>query len=235
MNEPKPASKSAISSDEVPRYIVPICHEQVGIIFEDDDILLINKPAFLLSVPGRSPQNKDSVHSRLNEKYGTVLLLHRLDLDTSGIMVFAKTRLAQQHIARGFQKRAIHKRYVAVVHGLIDADEGTINLPIGPDWNNRPRNKIDHEEGKEAITHWQVMERDTAGNRTRLLLTPVTGRSHQLRLHTKAIGHPIIGCDLYAPPDIEALSPRLLLHACELGFYHPTTDEWRIYHSEVPF
>lgn len=235
MSDNKTASKRAISPDEKPKYIVPVCHEQVGIIFEDEHLLLVNKPAFLLSVPGRGPLNKDSVLSRLNEQYGEVFLLHRLDLDTSGIMVFAKTRLAQKHIARGFQKRAIHKRYVAVVNGIMNDKTGSINLPIAPDWDNRPRNKIDYDEGKEAITHWQVLEQDTAKQTTRLLLTPITGRSHQLRLHTKAIGHPILGCDLYAPPNVEAMSPRLLLHACELGFHHPITDKWTLYTSAVPF
>lgn len=222
-------------SDEAPYYIVPPCREPVREIYRDDDLLVVEKPAFLLSVPGRGPENRDSVLTRLEEQEDSIYLLHRLDLDTSGIMLFARTRLAQKRIARGFQKRAVKKRYEAVVDGLIEEENGSIDLPIAPNWQDRPRNKICHEKGKPALTHWQVLERNEKAQTTRLELKPVTGRSHQLRLHMKAFGHPILGCDLYAPPEIEAKSERLLLHACEISFYHPITDDWMTLQSPVPF
>lgn len=223
--------------DEKPYYIVPPCHEPVITRYQDDAILIVEKPAFLLSVPGRGPENHDSVFSRLKHQYGEdgVLLLHRLDLDTSGLMVFAFTKEARRRIARAFQKRAVEKRYIAVVDGLMDADEGRIDLPIAPDWQNRPRSKIAAENGKAALTHWRVLQEDRQAGTTRLELRPVTGRSHQLRLHLKAIDHPILGCDLYAPPDVEAKSARLLLHAESISFHHPMTDEWITFTSSVPF
>lgn len=221
--------------DERPYYIVPPCQEPVTTLFQDDAILIVEKPAFLLSVPGRGPENADSVFSRLQAQYGDVYLLHRLDLDTSGLMVFARTRLAQKRIARSFQTRAVDKRYIAVVDGLMQADSGSIDLPIAPDWHNRPRQKICYDNGKHALTHWKRLDEDRNANTSRLELHPVTGRSHQLRIHLKESGHPILGCDLYAPPDVLAKSPRLLLHAQSLAFHHPVTDEWLTFTSPAPF
>jgi tRNA pseudouridine32 synthase/23S rRNA pseudouridine746 synthase len=218
-----------------PYHVIPPCHEPVVEIYRDDVLLIVEKPAFLLSVPGRGPEKRDSVLTRLEDENDEVYLLHRLDLDTSGLMVFARTRLAQKRIARAFQKRAVKKRYEAIVAGLMDSESGRIDLPIAPDWKSRPRNKISHETGKPALTHWQVLSENRQQKTSHLALMPETGRTHQLRLHLQAIGHPILGCDLYAPPDVEALSPRLLLHACELAFHHPITDEWVTFHSSAPF
>ena len=150
-------------------------------------------------------------------------------------MVFALTAQAQSRLSRLFQLRTVQKRYQAVVHGLVEHDSGSIDLPLIADWPNRPLQKVCHETGKNALTHYRVLERDIPGNRTRLLLSPVTGRSHQLRIHCRELGHPIIGCDMYAPAEIEALSPRLLLHAEWLAFNHPVTGLWQEFTSPCPF
>lgn len=236
MNDEQPSSINADEDNNRPSYyIVPPCHDPVVDVYQDEAIWVVEKPAFLLSVPGRGPENSDSVLSRLQQRDPSVLLLHRLDLDTSGLMVFARSRLAQKSIARGFQQRTIEKRYEAVVSGLMPTDEGNIDLPIAPDWQNRPRSMIDAERGKSAQTDWSRLSEDCVANTSRLTLKPITGRSHQLRLHLKAINHPILGCDLYAPADVEAMSSRLLLHACGLGFQHPLTDQWVSFQSRVPF
>ena len=222
-------------SDNAPYYIVPTCHERVGILYQDADILLINKPAYLLSVPGRAPENKDCAITRLQQQFDDVRLIHRLDLDTSGIMVFALSQQGQSRLSRLFQLRTVKKRYQAVVHGLVARDEGSIELPLIADWPNRPLQKVCYDTGKHALTHYRVLERDPIRNRTRLLLQPVTGRSHQLRIHCRELGHPIIGCDMYSPPEVEAMSPRLLLHAEWLGFNHPTHGLWCEFTSPCPF
>lgn len=228
-------SSTPSGAESAPYYIVPLCHERVGTLYRDDHILLINKPAYLLSVPGRAAENKDCAVRRLQAQYPDIRLVHRLDLDTSGIMVFALTAQAQSRLSRLFQLRTVQKRYQAVVHGLVEHDNGKIELPLIADWPNRPLQKVCHETGKNALTHYRVLERDIPGNRTRLLLSPVTGRSHQLRIHCRELGHPIIGCDMYAPPDVEALSPRLLLHAEWLAFNHPITGLWQEFTSPCPF
>jgi tRNA pseudouridine32 synthase/23S rRNA pseudouridine746 synthase len=207
-------------------YIVPPCTRPVEILYEDDHLLFINKPDLLLSIPGRHPQNKDCVISRMQALHATASMVHRLDLDTSGIMVIPLAKPVHSHISRQFQERKVKKQYHAIVYGVVEKDAGEIELPIAPDWSNRPRQKICTEKGKASLTHYQVLERDTANHRTRLLLLPVTGRSHQLRIHLSEIGHPILGCDLYAHDKALALSPRLLLHASYLGFTHPITGDW---------
>jgi len=147
--------------------------------------------------------------------------------------VIALTRRAESGLGRLFQERRVEKDYLAVVDGLVADDAGEIDLPLAPDWERRPRQKVCHDEGRAALTRYRVLARE--GDRTRLLLTPITGRSHQLRLHLAAIGHPIIGCDLYAPPTVEARSPRLLLHASRLAFPHPVSGAWLERHCPAPF
>jgi tRNA pseudouridine32 synthase/23S rRNA pseudouridine746 synthase len=159
--------------------------------------------------------------------------VHRLDLDTSGIMVLALTRRAQAALGRLFQQRRVEKCYEAIVAGEVHADAGEIDLPLAPDWERRPRQRVCHESGKAALTRYRVLERRCGS--TRLRLQPVTGRSHQLRLHLAAIGHPILGCDLYAPEDVHAAAPRLLLHATALAFPHPVSGEWLARQSPAPF
>ncbi|WP_166643012.1 pseudouridine synthase [Alcanivorax sp. 24] len=216
-------------------YIVPRCHEEVVILHRDDHLLVVNKPAFLLSVPGRAPENKDCVIRRLAVDFPEIRLVHRLDLDTSGIMVFALTREAQSQLSRAFQQRRVFKEYQAVVDGLVEYGDGAVDLPLIADWPNRPLQKVCFETGKVALTQWKVLERDTVRGRTRLRLRPVTGRSHQLRIHCRELGHPILGCDLYAPEAVLAASERLLLHAHKLAFNHPHTGLWSEFVSPVPF
>lgn len=222
-------------AEQPDRYIVPECREPVTELYRDAHILVVNKPPFLLSVPGRAPENRDCVTARLKRRDPDLRLVHRLDLDTSGVMVFALTRDAQSALSRAFQQRRVAKAYQAVVDGLVREDEGEIDLPLCPDWPNRPLQKVCLETGKTALTRWRVLRRDASRNRTRLRLEPVTGRSHQLRIHCREIGHPILGCDLYAPPAVLALSNRLLLHAETLAFNHPVTGLWNRFHSPVPF
>ena len=205
-------------------YIVPPCGESVEILYADDYLMFVQKPHLLLSIPGRHPANQDCVVARLQRTHPTASIVHRLDLDTSGIMVIPLRREAHSHISRQFQERRVEKAYHAVVFGEIARDAGEIDLPIAPDWANRPRQKICATRGKAALTHYQVLSR--LPGKTRLLLRPETGRSHQLRIHLAEIGHPILGCDLYAHKDALAASPRLLLHASYLGFTHPGTGRW---------
>jgi tRNA pseudouridine32 synthase/23S rRNA pseudouridine746 synthase len=205
-------------------YIVPPCTAPVEILYEDEHLLFVHKPPLLLSIPGRHPANADCVISRLRRDYPTASIVHRLDLDTSGIMVIPLRREIHSHISRQFQERQVSKEYHAVVFGKLAGDEGEIDLPIAPDWANRPRQKICRLKGKAALTRYRVLSR--SADDSRLLLRPETGRSHQLRIHLAQIGHPILGCDLYAHDAALAASPRLLLHASYLGFRHPFSGRW---------
>jgi len=204
--------------------ILPPCAEQVEILARDQDFLLINKPSGLLSVPGRHPQNRDSVIARLQPDYPGAAIVHRLDFDTSGIMVIPLNKPALSHISKQFQARTVAKHYTAVVAGLIEEDQGEIDLPIAADLENRPKYKICVQTGKPSVTEYRVLSRNPQANTTRVYLHPITGRSHQLRLHLQAIGHPILGCVFYAGEFAEA-APRLLLHATELSFVHPRSGE----------
>lgn len=226
-------SKKPILPDEKPRYVVPKCDEAIGIIYQDPYFLIIEKPAFLLSVPGRGPLNQDCVVHRLQENHPTVTTVHRLDLDTSGIMIQPLQRFVQSALARDFQEKRIEKAYEAIVDGIVEPDNGLIDLPIICDWENRPRQKICHDTGKPSQTEFTVMERHA--DRTRLHLKPITGRSHQLRIHTQQLGHPILGCDMYAHQNAYKASKRLLLHAKHLAFEHPKTHQWVEFTSKVPF
>ena len=231
----EPGRRGRSRAEQPPRYLVPECRESIGVIHRDDDILVINKPAFLLSVPGRAPENSDCVTRRLKQDYPDLRLVHRLDLDTSGLMVLALHRRAQSNLSRAFQKRQVEKRYQAVVAGQVAEDSGEVTLPLIADWPNRPLQKVCFDTGKPALTHWRVLARYPDRDATRLALRPVTGRTHQLRLHCREIGHPILGCDLYAPSEILNRSDRLLLHAERLAFNHPCTGLWREFYSPAPF
>jgi tRNA pseudouridine32 synthase/23S rRNA pseudouridine746 synthase len=207
--------------DSPPPYLVPHSQEAIVILHEDDDLLLVRKPHLLLSVPGRHPLNKDCLITRLQQDYPSASIAHRLDLDTSGIMVIPLNKPCHAHISRQFQLRQVEKSYIAVVWGVIAQDRGEIDLPIARDWENRPRQLISEERGKSALTRFDVLAR--GDNRTRVLLRPVTGRTHQLRIHMRELGHPILGCDMYAHEEALAMSDRLLLHATTLTFSHPVT------------
>ncbi len=215
-------------------YVVPRCDKQVRIVYQDEHLLLIDKPEFLLSVPGRGPENNDSVITRLQQNYPTARIVHRLDLDTSGIMIVPLSAAALSGLGRMFQQRQIKKEYHALVFGTPRDAHGCIDLPIARDWRHRPRQKIDFVNGKAARTDYQKLT--TIDNQTsRLLLRPYTGRSHQLRIHLRSVGHPILGCDLYAHAAAYDMSPRLMLHATRLAFAHPITAQPVDVKSAPPF
>lgn len=201
-------------------FILPPCAGEVQILREERDFLLINKPTRLLSVPGRHPQNRDSVISRLQRDYPTASIVHRLDFDTSGVMVIPLNKPSLSHISKQFQARNVSKHYVAVVAGLLVQDEGVIDLPIAA--GEGPKYKICHTTGKPSVTEYKVLLRDEQANCSRVLLHPITGRSHQLRLHLQALGHPILGCEFYGGTYAQA-AERLLLHARDILFAHPAT------------
>ncbi|MEE4277089.1 MAG: RluA family pseudouridine synthase [Halieaceae bacterium] len=223
---------SLADSGDAPPYLIPHNPAPVRVIYEDPHLLLIDKPDLLLSVPGRHPLNRDCMISRLAERYDEVLVVHRLDLDTSGIMLVARSKAAQAALSRLFQERRIHKLYRAWVAGRVSEDAGAIDLPIARDWENRPRQKI-CTSGKASLTHFRVLHREA--QRSLLELRPVTGRSHQLRIHCREIGHPILGCDLYAPPAVLGAAARLMLHATRIAFRHPVTGREFVGHSPAPF
>ena len=190
------------------------------LLHADDTLLVVVKPEGLLSVPGKGPDKADCLIARLQTLYPRVLLIHRLDTDTSGVMVFARTASAQVHLSGQFERRETEKHYVARVAGVVAGDSGTVDLPLTVDWPNRPRQHVDHATGRPAITGWQVLAR--APQETRMRLIPHTGRTHQLRVHMAALGHPILGDPLYAPPSDH---PRLMLHAERLAFRHPVSGD----------
>jgi tRNA pseudouridine32 synthase/23S rRNA pseudouridine746 synthase len=205
----------------------------LNILFRDQGLLVVNKPAGLLSVPGRAPEHRDSLESRVRAEFPAALLVHRLDMDTSGLMVFALDKDVQRALGRQFELRQVDKAYVALVSGDLQPDNGRVDLPLIVDWPNRPLQMVDHEQGKPAQTDWQVLAR-LQGN-TRVSLHPKTGRSHQLRVHMQALGHPIIGDRFYAPPEAVAQSDRLLLHAKHLCLNHPQTGVRLHFSCPCPF
>lgn len=220
------------STDDAPPYQVPHSQESIRLLFRDSHLLIVDKPTLLLSVPGRHPVNHDCLLNRLSIRYPGVSAVHRLDLDTSGVMVIPRHREALSRLARQFQERRIDKSYTARVAGQVSQDIGEIDLPLIADWPNRPKQKVCFETGKQALTRWKVLSRDN--NSSLLALTPVTGRSHQLRIHMREIGHPILGCDFYAPGAVLNAAPRLLLHATSLRFAHPLSGEILTAHSPAP-
>lgn len=205
------------------------------VIHLDDRLLVIDKPVGLLSVPGIGPEKVDSVATRAAAQYPGARIVHRLDYDTSGVLLLARDAEAHRELSRQFHDREVTKKYIAIVDGVMKDDSGRIDLPMRKDMDprNAPRQVIDHAEGRSAITDWWVIERLT--DRTRLLLKPVTGRSHQLRLHLKTIGHPILGDDLYSPARVVELAERLMLHAESLTIVHPTTASLMTVESKCPF
>jgi tRNA pseudouridine32 synthase/23S rRNA pseudouridine746 synthase len=202
-------------------------------LYEDDHLLAVNKPAGLLSVPGRGPLNQDSIQSRAQACYTQALIVHRLDCATSGVMLLAKTKAAQGELNRQFRERETTKQYQAITYGDCPAPQGDITFPLITDWPNRPKQKICYDTGKASLTQYQLL--DTESRRHRLLLTPVTGRSHQLRVHTMAIGMPIIGDVFYAPASIAKMSTRLLLHAHRLSITHPQDGTPLTLEAPLPF
>ena len=205
----------------------------VRLLHVDDDILIADKPAGLLSVPGRGADRAECLIERLRFGFVQILLVHRLDLDTSGLIVFALNPRAQAHLGRQFEARRVSKRYVALIEGEPPEASGRIELPLIVDWPNRPRQKICHQSGRPARTDWRVLRRH--GGHTRVQLKPVTGRSHQLRVHMQALGHPILGDPLYAEAASAAEYPRMMLHAETLRLAHPATGVMLNFRSKAPF
>ncbi|MDZ4136347.1 MAG: pseudouridine synthase [Paracoccaceae bacterium] len=202
------------------------------VLHADDHLLVVDKPAGLLSVPGRGEDRADCLIARLRVVYPDVLLVHRLDLDTSGVMIFARSKAAQAALGQQFEKRLTQKVYTARVWGRMSADQGRVDLPLIVDWPNRPRQHVNFETGRAAVTDWQVLTR--AASETRVALMPLTGRSHQLRVHMAEIGHPILGDPLYASGPAQAF-PRLMLHAQTLSFAHPQTGAPSEFAAPCPF
>ena len=201
----------------------------------DAQCLVAIKPSGLLSVPGRGELAHDCLALRVQAAFADALVVHRLDMSTSGLMLFARGAAAQRALSAAFAAREVHKRYIAIVHGHFESAQGEIDLPLSADWPNRPKQKVDRESGKPSLTRWRVLAFDSARNATRLELEPVTGRAHQLRVHLLAVGHPILGDALYAPPEVLAQADRLLLHASSLRFAHPHTGEPIALESVAPF
>ncbi|ENA1753685.1 bifunctional tRNA pseudouridine(32) synthase/23S rRNA pseudouridine(746) synthase RluA [Yersinia ruckeri] len=204
------------------------------ILYQDLHIMVVNKPSGLLSVPGRAPENKDSIMTRIQADFPTAESVHRLDMATSGVMVVALTKAAERELKRQFREREPKKSYIARVWGHLEQDEGLIDLPLICDWPNRPKQKICYETGKSAQTEYQVLCRDADGS-TRVKLSPITGRSHQLRVHMLAMGHPILGDGFYAHPEAKAMASRLQLHAQELCITHPEFGTPMHFRSEADF
>ncbi|MBQ1782403.1 MAG: RluA family pseudouridine synthase [Gammaproteobacteria bacterium] len=236
----------------VDTFIAPPCMAAVRILYQDAQILLIDKPSGLLSLSGKKPLNHDSVHQRLVSgqlqgpfaatgnaqhtcPFPDAALIHRLDFGTSGIMVVALTKAATANLSLQFQARTVIKTYIAILDGQLDDDEGVIDLPIAKDKATFPRLRVCHHNGQPARSSYQVIERLQQPDRCRVRFTPTTGRTHQLRIHSQAIGHPILGCDLYANGHSQQRAERLLLHASDLHFDHPASGQRHYGHSPCPF
>jgi len=199
------------------------------ILFQDSHLLIVNKPAGLLSVPGRGEDKQDCLSARIQQLFPDALVVHRLDMATSGLMVFARGEAMQRELSRMFREREVSKRYVALVAGVLENEVGEIDLPLMVDWPNRPKSKVDHESGKPSLTRYRMLGIESGDSRVEL--EPITGRTHQLRLHLASIGHPIIGDALYEGRKAE----RLMLHATHLAFVHPVTAKALNFESDAPF
>lgn len=208
-------------------FIVPVCHEEIEILYEDEYLLLINKPSRLLSLSAKPPHNQDSVHARLLKDFPTARLVHRLDFGTSGIMIIALNKAINADIGNQFQDRTVTKSYTAILHGHLADDSGCMDFPIAK--GEFPLQKVCYETGKKSLTNYHVIERLQCENKaeltTRVELTPLTGRTHQLRVHSTAFGHSILGCDLYAFDEAFFMAKRLMLHATTIEFNHPITNK----------
>ena len=203
------------------------------ILYRDDDLLVLDKPSGLLSVKGRAEQHHDSLQTRVQSVFPTASVVHRLDMATSGIMLMALSKQVNRELSRQFQQREIDKTYIARVYGQDVPDSGSVDLPLICDWPNRPKQKVDHECGKPSLTHYKCLQRDSYS--ALMQLTPVTGRSHQLRVHMQAIGHPILGDRLYASEQALDVSERLMLHAQSISFTHPESRQIMQFESKHSF
>ncbi|MGE8538502.1 MAG: pseudouridine synthase [Acinetobacter sp.] len=217
-----------------PDFIYCPPQEPLQIVYEDDDLLVIEKPAGLLSVPGRLPEHHDSAYLRVLEQYPQAKITHRLDMATSGILMFAKHRDAEVAVSKMFQARSVHKNYVALVQGKLEG-QGSVEVPLITDWENRPRQMVHYELGKAAKTLYQAIEYLLQQDISRVLLTPITGRSHQLRVHMLHLGHPITGDKIYHPEPQRSPLKRMALHASYLAFTQPLSGAPVAIEVAVPF
>jgi tRNA pseudouridine32 synthase / 23S rRNA pseudouridine746 synthase len=209
----------------------------LALVYKDEALLAVDKPSGLLSVPGRGPQMQDCLHTRVLAREPRALVVHRLDEATSGLVLFALSLQMQRALSRSFETRAVKKSYVALVKGIVQKDSGCIELPLAADWLRRPMQKVDALNGKQAVTHWRVLQRDHAAQTTWLQLQPETGRTHQLRVHLQAAGHTIVGDSLYGSVHDNKIpnAPRLMLHATCLELAHPVHQQLVTLNSPVPF
>lgn len=235
LDEYSPLESMTFMQTKPDSFIAPICHSEIEILFQDEHFLLINKPGGLLSLSGKNPLNKDSVHFRLVQNFPTARLVHRLDFGTSGIMVVALNKVANAHIGKQFQAGTVVKSYTAMLYGNVPGESGVIELPIAKDPENFPLQKICAESGKPARTDYTVIDRTSSPPTTRVLFTPQSGRTHQLRIHSREFGHSILGCDLYGTHETLAMAQRLMLHATRIEFDHPLTGERVSGFSPCPF
>ncbi len=215
--------------------ILPASSEPYQIVYEDDVLLVVNKPAKLLTVPGRHPQNQDCLIRRVQREFPFAEVVHRLDYDTSGLVILPLTKRVLSDISKQFQARTIQKQYIAMVNGKLAKARGEIDLPLAEDSANRPLYKVCQQTGKPSLTQYQLQRYDSTTNQSRVLLKPVTGRSHQLRVHMQALGHAMLGDTLYGTSEIAAKSPRLLLHAQTIRFVHPLSREELEFSVPAPF
>lgn len=213
----------------------PAPADDIPLLHVDEALVVVRKPAGLLSVPGRGPERADCVAARVQRHLPDALTVHRLDMATSGLLLMGRGAVAQRLLSTAFAERRIAKRYTAVVAGVVAADHGEVDLPLVCDWPNRPRQMVDHTRGKPALTRWRVLSRQPAEGTSRIELEPVTGRSHQLRVHLLSIGHPIVGDELYAPEPWRRAAPRLLLHACHLALAHPLSGAALVFSDAAMF
>ncbi|MCF2921029.1 bifunctional tRNA pseudouridine(32) synthase/23S rRNA pseudouridine(746) synthase RluA [Pseudoalteromonas sp. MEBiC 03607] len=205
----------------------------LSIVYQDDDLLIVNKPSGLLTVPGKDPKHADCLIARINRVFPTAKIVHRLDMATSGIICLAMHKEAHRNLSIQFQDRKTAKRYIARVFGKLEQETGSVDLPLICDWPNRPKQMVDHDNGKPSLTHFKVLEYEQ--NATRVELTPITGRSHQLRVHMLSLGHPILGDKLYAHPEAFAMASRLQLHAEMLTLAHPASGETLVFEAAPEF
>jgi tRNA pseudouridine32 synthase/23S rRNA pseudouridine746 synthase len=201
----------------------------------DEHLLVVDKPAGLLSVPGRGEERADCMMSRVQKRYPEAMIVHRLDMATSGLLVLARGPEMHRRLSALFHGREVDKQYTAVIHGLLATEEGEVDLPLITDWPRRPMQMVCHREGKASLTYFRVLSRDETLPSTRVELEPVTGRTHQLRVHMLSLGHPIVGDPLYGDQALQASHPRLMLHACRLALPHPGTGQRLSVSSTAPF
>lgn len=218
-----------------PSLYLPPPPEALEVIFADDAMIVVNKPAGLLSVPGRGADKADCMAARIQAEFADALIVHRLDMSTSGLLLLARGATMHRLLSMAFQDRDVSKRYLALVAGRLADTAGEVSLPLICDWPNRPRQKVDFDVGKPSLTRYLFLDYDVALEASRVALEPITGRSHQLRVHMQQLGHPILGDDLYAPPAIRDCVSRLMLHAEALQIRHPVSGEVIRFHCAAPF